>query len=127
MNYESWIETYKPVTNSMVDNAAYGGCMFETYGEELEQVKATPVEHVWTIRDEDGATFITAGFGWVNRIGYLITATPWGSGNDFVQLSEEVECDCYKEDGYEVDGELQDGNPDCPECEGYGRVTNWLD
>jgi hypothetical protein len=127
MNYSQWIETYKPVTNSMVDGAPYGGTMFETYGEEFEQVKATPAEYIWTLRDEDGALFITSGFGWVNRLGYFITSVPWGSGNDFVQLMEEVECECYKEDGYEVAGELQDGNPDCPECEGYGRVTNWLD
>jgi hypothetical protein len=127
MNYESWIETYKPVTNSMVDGAPYDGTMFETYGEELEQVKATPVEYVWTLRDEEGSLFITSGFGWVNRLGYFISSVPWGSENDFVQLSEEAECSCYKEEGYEFRGELQDGDPDCSECEGYGRVTSWLD
>jgi hypothetical protein len=127
MNYESWIETYKPVANSIVEGAPYSGTMFETYGAEFEQVKATAAEHIWTLRDADGETYITAGFGWVNRLGYFITSVPWGSGNDSVQLSEEDYCECYKEDGYEVTGELQDGDPDCSECEGYGRVTRWLD
>jgi hypothetical protein len=127
MNYETWIETYKPVANSMVEGAAYGGFMFETYGEELEQVKLHPAEYIWTLRDDSGFTSITAGFGWVNRLGYFITSVPYESGDDCVQLSEEVECECYKEDGYSVNGELQSGDPDCSECEGYGLVTRWLD
>jgi hypothetical protein len=127
MNYETWIETYKPVTNSMVDGAPYNGFMFETYGEELEQIKLQPENHIWTLRDGDGATTITCGYGVVNRLGYFITAKPWVSGSEDVQISDEVECECYKEDGYEFDGEPQDGDPDCQECEGYGRVTRWLD
>jgi hypothetical protein len=91
MNYDTWIETYKPVTNSMVDGAAFDGFMFETYGEEFEQVKETPVEYIWTVRDEDGATYITAGLGWGTRLGYFITSVPWGSGNDYVKISDEPE------------------------------------
>lgn len=128
MNYETWIETYKPVTNSMVDGAAYNGWMFETYGEELEEIKRHPIEHIWTLRDDGGGSYITAGVGWVNRMGYFITSKPWVSGDEIIQLSEEVECECFIEDGWtDSFGETQDGNPDCPECEGYGRVTNWLD
>jgi hypothetical protein len=128
MNYETWTETYKPVTNSMVDGAAFSGWMFETYGEELEQVKLQPENHIWTIRDEDGGTSITAGYGFVNRLGYLITSKPWTTGDEYIQISEEVECECFIEDGWtDSAGESQNGNPDCGECEGYGLVTKWID
>lgn len=128
MNHSQWIETYKPVTNSMVEGSSYNGTMFETYGDELEEVKTHPETHVWTLRDESGSTFITAGFGWVNRLGYFITAKPWVSGDEIIQLSEEVECECFIEEGWtDAYGETQDGNPDCSECEGYGLITKWLD
>jgi hypothetical protein len=129
MNYETWIETYKPVINSMVEDAPCYGFMFETYGEEFEQVKITPAEYIWTLREEDGATYITAGFGLVNRLGYFITSVPWASGSDSVQLSEQVECECSTagEDGWIKDGHLLEGDPDCDKCEGYGLVERWID
>lgn len=127
MNYSEWEATYKPVKNSMVEGAAFDGHMFETYGEELEQVKSHPHNYIWTYRAEDGFSVITAGYGLVNRMGYFLTSVPWTSDID-VQLSEEVECSCYKEDGYtDKFGETIDGDPACETCEGYGRYENWLD
>lgn len=122
MNYETWTEIYKPVANHLDTNAAYGGKMFETYGDELEFLKTVDVRRVWTIRDEDGGSYITAGFGWVNRMGYLVTEKPWSDESDFVQLSESTECVCYDEDKFEYGGD-----PDCQECEGSGYVEKWLD
>lgn len=55
---------------------AFHGCMFETFGEEMEQViKAmddTPAR-VWTIVDYEGVWFIAPGYHHVNRLGHLIT------------------------------------------------------
>jgi|LakMenE18May11ns_1017448.scaffolds.fasta_scaffold9112115_1 hypothetical protein len=127
MNYETWSNTFTPIENVLNSNAPYGGTMYETYGSELDFVKATDPQKIWTLREEDGSLSITAGYGWVNRLGYFITANSWTNTNDRIILSEEVQCDCYKEDGYlDKFGGIQDGDPDCDKCEGYGRYENYL-
>jgi hypothetical protein len=63
------------------DITAYGGCMYETYGEEYERVKQIALENpkrVWTILDPGGRHLvIAAGYHYVNRFGYLITEEEW--------------------------------------------------
>jgi len=38
INIDEFIETYKPIKNHIIQDAPYDGCMFETYGEEVEYV-----------------------------------------------------------------------------------------
>ena len=59
------------------DICSFGGCMYETYGEELEYVKAQPNKRRWTIIDEGDELFFIAGYHFVNRLGYLITDEEW--------------------------------------------------
>ena len=61
------------------DMCSFGGCMYETFGEELEYVRKQPNKRIWTIIDNnDGDNFIIiAGFHFVNRIGYLVTNEEW--------------------------------------------------
>ena len=123
MNYETWEATFKPVANHLDTNAAYDGKMFETYGDEVDYVRTIDVHRIWTIRDEDGGSYLTAGMGWINRMGYLVTEEPWVDGGlEYVQLSESVECECYDEDKFDYGG-----NPECKECEGNGYIDKWLD
>jgi hypothetical protein len=98
--------------------------MFETYGEELDFVCTQDNKYVWTWIQGDMSDLIVAGYHYVNRLGYYITEVPWDDEDDYALLSVEVECECYNEDGYE-DGEF--GLADCPECEGYGLVTKYVD
>lgn len=128
MNYETWAATFKPMDNHLDSNASYSGKMFETYGDEFEFLKTIDPSRIWTLRSSDGSTAITAGLGWVNRLGYFVTTRPWSDGVEDVALSEESECECFLEDGW-VDkfGQIQDGNPDCQECEGSGQVEKWPD
>jgi hypothetical protein len=65
------------------DMCSFGGCMYETFGEELEYVKAQPNKRIWTIVDTDGDDLIViAGFHFVNRFGYLITDEEWSDENE---------------------------------------------
>jgi hypothetical protein len=65
------------------DMCSFGGCMYETFGEELEYVKAQPNKRIWTIVDTDGDDLIViAGFHFVNRLGYLITDEEWSDENE---------------------------------------------
>jgi hypothetical protein len=60
------------------DMCPFGGCMYETYGDELQYVREQPNKRTWTIVDTDGNhLLIIAGFHIVNRLGYLITNEEW--------------------------------------------------
>lgn len=87
MDYETWIATHDPIQNILVVGASFDGMMFETYGEEFELVKkAAATQQVWTLRDDSGSLAITAGLGWVNRLGYFITEVPWTDAHQVVEL-----------------------------------------
>ena len=113
-----WYTIYKPVVNHLNPNASWGtgdgGIMFETYGEELEYVTSKVDENrVWTwLEGDDGSTVVSAGFSFVNRLGYFITEKPWDDLNQWWQAEEpEVgECDVC---------EAPDGEPhcDCGQCD----------
>jgi len=58
------------------------GCLFETYGQELEFVRQLHPQQVWTLIDgDDGDIYLVSGFHWVNRIGYIISRdlVPFGT------------------------------------------------
>jgi hypothetical protein len=69
-------------TNHLNPNASWGsgnegGCLFETYGEELEFVRRQNPRTVWTVVDGDGDDqYLVSGFHFVNRIGYLVSTLP---------------------------------------------------
>lgn len=87
MDFDEWFETFDPVTNNIDNNASFNGCMFETYGDELNFVQETDDNHIWTYGDgDDGGTYIWSGYSFVNRIGYFVTKRPWLGGTDYQVL-----------------------------------------
>jgi len=57
------------------------GCLFETYGEELEFVRQQDPNTIWTFVDgDDGDQYVINGYHLVNRIGYLISKAPVPEG-----------------------------------------------
>ena len=82
-------EEYKPQKNHLDDNASYTGCMYETYGEELQFVwekhQSDPTK-VWTLIDGDEGQYIAAGFHRVNRWGFFITEKGWSSHEIEIKL-----------------------------------------
>jgi hypothetical protein len=50
-----------------------GGCLFETYGEELRFVLAQDPSTIWTFLDGDDGQYVVSGYHLVNRIGYLVS------------------------------------------------------
>jgi len=70
---DAWEEKYKPVRNHFEDSDK-----FETYGEELEFVRAQDPRCVWTLVDgDDGNLYIVDGYHFVNRINYFVTEVPF--------------------------------------------------
>lgn len=78
MDFDEFVDTYKPITNHIDKNASFDGLMFETYGDEYEFVKQANEKHIWMYGDgDDGGSYLWSGWGFVNRIGYFITEVPF--------------------------------------------------
>ena len=92
---EEWFDTFKPIPNYIDDNASFNdgehGYMFETYGEELEFIKAQEPNRIWTYCDgDDRGTYIFEGMRIVNRIGYFITTVPFDDSKAYqIQISND--------------------------------------
>jgi hypothetical protein len=120
--WDKWEEKFKPIKNHLVNDPDQQ--MFETYGKEVEYVANYDPKYVWTYLQGDMSDLVVAGYHYVNRLGYYITEVPWEDEDDYALLSVQEECECYEEEGHE-NGEY--GKDDCPECEGYGYVTKYID
>ena len=124
MDYDEWVDTYKPITNHIDTNASFDGTMFETYGDEVEFVKAQDENRIWMYGDgDDGGSYLWSGWGFVNRIGYFITEVPFPD-NTTIQVQVSIpwfyceNCDAELED---PDSTISDkfGGYDftcCPQC-----------
>ena len=77
MTQEQWASKFKPITNHIQPTSNFDGAMFETYGDELEFVKAAGANRVWTLLVVDGKGYITSGMHFVNRMGYFIAEVPY--------------------------------------------------
>lgn len=79
--WDAWEDKYKPLVNTIDQNASFDGKMFETFGLELEYVCKQPTNRVWTYTDCDGVGYLQAGYHLVNRMGYFITEVPFDEAN----------------------------------------------
>jgi hypothetical protein len=92
---EEWFEQFKPIPNHIDENASFNdgeqGYMFETYGKELEFVKAQAPNTIWMYGDgDDGGSYIWNGWHIVNRIGYFVTAVPFDANKAYqIQISND--------------------------------------
>lgn len=81
---EKFYAKYKPIKNTLVEDAPFDGCMFETFGDEIQEVlkyarDEAKHKQVWTLVDCEGLMYLVAGYSLVNRMGYIITEEPWDS------------------------------------------------
>ena len=101
INYEEFVEKYKPIENHLMLGNGYDDCMYETYGEEIQYVvdmaNSDKKQCVWTIIDADNEnTYIIPGYSLLDRLGYLITEVPCDNmdievnDNEMLTLEESV-------------------------------------
>ena len=88
LTYDVFIEKYKPIKNTVIDDAPFDGCMFETYGEELQELKNHDIQYIWTIVDSDAGLIIITGYHYVDRYGYFITENKWEDENIEVVIED---------------------------------------
>lgn len=74
---DAWETKYKPIKNH-IEGDYDGDDKFETYGEELEFVRAQDPRCIWTLVDgDDGNLYIVDGYHLVNRVNYFVTEVPF--------------------------------------------------
>lgn len=96
---DEFLATYPLIANHMDPNASWAfgggpGCLFETFGEELEFVRSQDSRTIWTLVDgDDGNQYILSGYLLVNRIGHLISTVsfPENAGIEVPILSDSDE------------------------------------
>lgn len=131
MEYEEWVATYKPILNHIDDNASFDGMMFETYGDEVAFVKSTPENCIWMYGDgDDGGSYIWAGWGFVNRLGYFITEVPCPPDTDIqVRVSYNwFYCENCSAEFEDPDNLIRDAFDEadlikCPQCATLEEMT----
>ena len=131
MDFDEWVEAYKPISNQIDTNASFGGLMFETYGEEYEFVKAQDENRIWMYGDgDDGGGYLWSGWGFINRIGYFITEVPFAK-DVTVQVLVSLPCyyceNCDREHD-DPDNIIRDAFQDedlekCPDCATVEEMT----
>jgi hypothetical protein len=118
--YSAWVDTFKPIKNTVSKYPDDSLIHFETYGDEYDAVKKAHEINpkiVWTEVDGDEGSYIVAGWHFVNRIHYYITENPWEDEWTEVPTWMERQCDCI------ADAEEEDVYCDeCKEREGYIEI-----
>lgn len=121
MDFDEWVQTYKPITNHLDINSSFDGLMFETYGEEVEFVKTQDPNKIWMYGDGDNGSYIWSGWGFVNRIGYFITEVPFHQ-DTLIQIQVSIPwyfCENCQTEWEDEDYEISDVYGDlekCPKC-----------
>lgn len=82
MNLEQFIKKYNPIVNIDSPN----DLMFETYGEELEKVQRQDSKFIWTVIEGDEGFWLTNGFHFVNRWGYVIATREYSEEKPFLEI-----------------------------------------
>ncbi len=91
---DQFAEQYPLLCNHLNPHSPWGnergGCLFETFGEELAFIRQQAPLSVSTLIDgEDGDLYALSGFHFANRIGYFLSSTPVPEGIE-VQVSFPV-------------------------------------
>ena len=82
IDYDTWVETYKPIENTITPNGSHDNFMFETFGADVEFLKSLKKPNIfyWTLIAEGDESSIINGISWINRIGYFVTKNPAKDG-----------------------------------------------
>jgi len=91
---DRFYDHYIPQENHFDNNVGFGGCLYETYGEEeeyIEKVLQETPKKVWTLVETDVGFTIVAGSQFINRFGYFITEKEWETGEEFCDLDCDID------------------------------------
>ena len=131
LELDEWFDKYKPIKNHLDENSSFDGHMFETYGDEVEFVKAQDENRIWMYGDgDDGGGYIWNGWHFINRLGYFITEVPCPPDTT-IQIQVSVPwyfCEGCNEEMQDPDNIIRDAFDEhdlekCPECATIEEMT----
>jgi hypothetical protein len=131
LDLDTWFDTYKPIKNHLDENSSFDGHMFETYGDEVEFVKAQDENRIWMYGDgDDGGGYIWNGWHFINRLGYFITEVPCPPDTT-IQIQVSVPwyfCEGCNEEMQDPDNIIRDAFDEhdlekCPKCVRLDEIT----
>ena len=99
ITFEKFEEIYKPQKNPFVQDSSYNGCMFETFGKEVDYIVSLAnnpesKQNVWTLLEcNDEEQYIVPGYSLINRLGYFISEKSWSLEDEFtLQINDNEMC-----------------------------------
>jgi len=74
-SFDEWEENYTALRNPFAQEGeqGLGEIMFDTDGDEYQTVRGFDSSKIWTVRSTEYGLMLTAGFGVVDRFGYILS------------------------------------------------------
>jgi hypothetical protein len=74
-SFDEWEEKYNALKNPFAQEGeqGLGEIMFDTDGDQYQTVRGYDAGKIWTVRSTEYGLMITAGFGVVDRLGYILS------------------------------------------------------
>jgi hypothetical protein len=74
-SFDEWEEKYTARNNPFAQEGeqGLGEIMFDTDGDEYQTVRGYDTGKIWTVRSTEYGLMLTAGFGVVDRFGYILS------------------------------------------------------
>lgn len=74
-SFDEWEENFTALKNPHAQEGeqGLGGIMFDTDGDEYQTVRGFDSSKIWTIRTTEYGLMLTAGLGFVDRFGYILS------------------------------------------------------
>ena len=74
-SFDDWEEKYTARNNPFAKEGeqGLGEIMFDTDGDEYQTVRGYDTGKIWTVRSTEYGLMLTAGFGVVDRLGYILS------------------------------------------------------
>lgn len=122
MLLDEFFDTYRPIANHFNSDSEFDGRLFATDGEEYAFVEGQDPNKVWLFGDgNDGGGYIWSQWGYVNKLGYLVTEQPCPEGQVIqVKVNDAwYYCENCEAEHSDPDGSLWEKFSDiekCPSC-----------
>ena len=78
-SFDEWEENFTALKNphAREGEQGLGEIMFDTDGDEYQTVRGFDSSKIWTIRSTEYGLMLTAGLGFVDRFGYILSEQPF--------------------------------------------------